>query len=76
MLVECGCGYLDELSGLPRDNVFLRARDLLAEHRIARGCRGAAWRMEAVALDSDLGRMDARAVLAAIDVADLLEEAI
>jgi hypothetical protein len=77
VLIECGgCGYIDELTGVTRENVFGRARDLLAEHRLARGCRGSDWRIEAVALDSDLGRLPAREVMLEIAVDELLGEAL
>ena len=77
VLIECvDCGYLDAVAGVLQDNVYGRARELLAEHQRERGCRGAEWRMETVALDSDVGRMDISRALAAIDVADLLGEEI
>jgi len=76
VLIECGCGYLDETTAHPRDpDVLGGAKELIAEHRLARGCRRE-FRLKAIAADSDLGRMEPRAALAAIDVAELLGEEI
>jgi len=77
VLIECGCGYLDETTASPQHDpdVLGGAKELIAEHRKARGCRRE-FRLQAVLADSDLGRMDISRALAPIDVADLLGEEI
>ena len=75
VLLECSCSYVDETIANPRDpDLFGGAKELIAEHRLARRCRQP-FRMRAIALDSELGQIDARAALLALDVEALLADA-
>jgi len=76
VLIECGCSLIEETLAHPQDpDLFGGAKELIAEHRLARRCRQP-FRLRAIALDSELGQLDARAALLALDVEALLAEAL